>query len=211
VAERLGLEHAASISAPSIENLRSAGTETPSGRLVIDIERLRESRAAAHAAQSVGVAAPAAGDFQNGDGRRFAPPVAHAPYGAPAGPRRFSPAIARFRVFFGEKKTWLGWLTRPIRILLVSMLMLMLAVSAIAFFSARPTRIMAASVAGEGLSNVARFGVIDRAVGDEGDGRRQSRGAKDARRGANPRARSAGPSRAKRIWNKAKKIFKNPF
>jgi serine/threonine protein kinase len=46
-AERLGLEHAGSYGAPSIESLRSAGTETPSGRLVIDIERLRESRAAA--------------------------------------------------------------------------------------------------------------------------------------------------------------------
>ena len=45
-AERLGLEHAASSSAPSIEALRSAGTESPSGRLVIDLGRLRESRAA---------------------------------------------------------------------------------------------------------------------------------------------------------------------
>jgi serine/threonine protein kinase/tetratricopeptide (TPR) repeat protein len=45
-AERLGLEHAAGFSAPTIETLRSAGTETPSGRLVIDIERMREQRAA---------------------------------------------------------------------------------------------------------------------------------------------------------------------
>jgi serine/threonine-protein kinase len=48
VAERLGLEHSAGFSAPTIETLRDAGTETPSGRLVIDIERLRRSRAAAH-------------------------------------------------------------------------------------------------------------------------------------------------------------------
>jgi serine/threonine-protein kinase len=45
VAERLGLEHSAGFSAPTIETLRGAGTETPSGRLVIDIERLRRSRA----------------------------------------------------------------------------------------------------------------------------------------------------------------------
>jgi eukaryotic-like serine/threonine-protein kinase len=51
-AERLGLEHAGSYGAPSIESLRSAGTETPSGRLVIDIERLRESRAAAAKSES---------------------------------------------------------------------------------------------------------------------------------------------------------------
>jgi serine/threonine protein kinase len=46
VAERLGLEHAATSTAPSIEALRSAGTESPSGRLVIDLGRLRENRAA---------------------------------------------------------------------------------------------------------------------------------------------------------------------
>ncbi|HEV2859674.1 MAG TPA: serine/threonine-protein kinase [Pyrinomonadaceae bacterium] len=45
-AERLGLEHQAGFSAPTIETLRDAGTETPSGRLVIDIERLRRNRAA---------------------------------------------------------------------------------------------------------------------------------------------------------------------
>ena len=45
-AERLGLENAAVTSAPNIEALRSVGTESPSGRLVIDISRLRESRAA---------------------------------------------------------------------------------------------------------------------------------------------------------------------
>src|SRR5437764_3320917 len=48
VAERLGLEHSAGFSAPTIETLRDAGTETPSGRLIIDIERLRRSRAASH-------------------------------------------------------------------------------------------------------------------------------------------------------------------
>ena len=45
-AERLGLEHAAASTAPSIEALRNAGTESPSGRLVVDLSRLREHRAA---------------------------------------------------------------------------------------------------------------------------------------------------------------------
>jgi eukaryotic-like serine/threonine-protein kinase len=45
-AERLGLEHAAIASAPNLESLRGIGTESPSGRLVIDISRLRENRAA---------------------------------------------------------------------------------------------------------------------------------------------------------------------
>ena len=45
-AERLGLENAAVTSSPNLAVLRSVGTESPSGRLVIDISRLRESRAA---------------------------------------------------------------------------------------------------------------------------------------------------------------------
>ena len=44
-AERLGLEHHAMKSAPDIEALRGAGVESPSGRLVVDISRLRENRA----------------------------------------------------------------------------------------------------------------------------------------------------------------------
>ena len=44
-AERLGLEHHAFKSAPDIETLRDAGVESPSGRLVVDISRLREKRA----------------------------------------------------------------------------------------------------------------------------------------------------------------------
>jgi serine/threonine-protein kinase len=44
-AERLGLEHNAVKSAPGIEQLRDAGVESPSGRLVVDISRLREKRA----------------------------------------------------------------------------------------------------------------------------------------------------------------------
>lgn len=44
-AERLGLEHHAFRSAPDIEALRDAGVESPSGRLVVDLSRLREKRA----------------------------------------------------------------------------------------------------------------------------------------------------------------------
>jgi len=44
-AEGLGLEHAAITTSPNLAALRSVGTESPSGRLVIDIARLRETRA----------------------------------------------------------------------------------------------------------------------------------------------------------------------
>lgn len=45
-AERLGLEHADSTLAPTLEDLRHAGTESPSGRLVIDLATLRQVQAA---------------------------------------------------------------------------------------------------------------------------------------------------------------------
>jgi eukaryotic-like serine/threonine-protein kinase len=44
-AERLGFEHHAVKSAPDLEALRDAGVESPSGRLVVDLSRLREKRA----------------------------------------------------------------------------------------------------------------------------------------------------------------------
>ncbi|HZI19194.1 MAG TPA: serine/threonine-protein kinase [Pyrinomonadaceae bacterium] len=46
VAERLGLEHSAGFSAPTMEALRESGFETNSGRLVVDIEQARRLRAA---------------------------------------------------------------------------------------------------------------------------------------------------------------------
>jgi serine/threonine protein kinase len=46
VAEDLGLEHAESTLAPSMDALRDAGTESPSGRLVIDLATLRQVQVA---------------------------------------------------------------------------------------------------------------------------------------------------------------------
>jgi serine/threonine protein kinase len=46
IAEDLGLEHADSTLAASLDELRSAGTESPSGRLVIDLATLRQVQAA---------------------------------------------------------------------------------------------------------------------------------------------------------------------
>src|SRR5438132_4544528 len=46
VASDLGLEHFDSILAPSLAELRNAGTESPSGRLVIDLATLRQVQAA---------------------------------------------------------------------------------------------------------------------------------------------------------------------
>lgn len=46
-AEELGFEHADSRHSPSLDDLRIAGTESPSGRLVIDLATLRQVQAAA--------------------------------------------------------------------------------------------------------------------------------------------------------------------
>lgn len=46
-AEELGFEHADSRNSPSLDDLRIAGTESPSGRLVIDLATLRQVQAAA--------------------------------------------------------------------------------------------------------------------------------------------------------------------
>ena len=54
-AERLGFEHHALTSAPNIEALRDAGVESPSGRLVVDISRLREKRAQSSGANEIKV------------------------------------------------------------------------------------------------------------------------------------------------------------
>ena len=54
-AERLGLEHGGLATAPDLDALRNAGTESPSGRLVIDLSRLRENRAATSGASEITV------------------------------------------------------------------------------------------------------------------------------------------------------------
>jgi serine/threonine-protein kinase len=44
-AERLGLEHAELVTVPDLSALRDAGVESPSGRLIVDLSRLRETKA----------------------------------------------------------------------------------------------------------------------------------------------------------------------
>ncbi len=78
-AERLGLEHAALTSSPNLKALRDVGTESPSGRLVIDISRLREHRAANSEANEITVVSSA--------------PLAPAPAGN--GPGSGVPAVAK--------------------------------------------------------------------------------------------------------------------
>jgi eukaryotic-like serine/threonine-protein kinase len=221
VAERLGLEHADSLSAPTIESLRSAGTETPSGRLVIDIERLRQSRAAAINTQVQ------AGSGTDNDASQSSPSsngnpsqtdlVIPAPVIVPAQFHGSSPVIARMRIFFGKKRSWLGWLTRPIRILLISTMALLLLVVAIALTATRTSgKLATASDVGETLNGLAVNESLDAAAAEgEPKGTRQgirnSREARRANSGRQPQPQPRKPSVLSRAKNKLKKIFKNPF
>ena len=221
VAERLGLEHAASISAPTIETLRSAGMETPSGRLVIDIERLRESRAASIAAQASAVEPPAVeAGWQNAGNGNFAPPVAvfpsaaGVPYPAPVFVPQRPPAIARFRIFFGKNQA--GVRTRSGHVWLISMATLLVLGVVIAIIATRSSgKIVAASNMSEALNSMAVFGAKDGGTSlmteegkDAGSRHQGARGARESRRVANTRPQPKKPSKIKRIFNK---IFKNPF
>ena len=58
IAEQLGLEHAAITEVPDLESLRGVGVESPSGRLVIDIAKLRENRAFSSNASEETVVSP---------------------------------------------------------------------------------------------------------------------------------------------------------
>jgi eukaryotic-like serine/threonine-protein kinase len=66
-AERLGFEHSAPTSAPDIQALRDVGTESPSGRLVIDISRLRENRAATSGSEMTVISPALGADVINSD------------------------------------------------------------------------------------------------------------------------------------------------
>ncbi|HEX6185203.1 MAG TPA: serine/threonine-protein kinase [Pyrinomonadaceae bacterium] len=134
VAERLGLEHSAGFSAPTIETLRDAGTETPSGRLIIDIERLRRSRAATQTGEA-GLTTSEE-DVPDTSGRPAAYSAGHAhAAGTPApdseaglresdsgaasvstsgeaAPRRFAGASAAASGRAG--RDWKEWLTHPL-------------------------------------------------------------------------------------------------
>jgi eukaryotic-like serine/threonine-protein kinase len=218
VAERLGLEHAGSLSAPTIESLRSAGTETPSGRLVIDIERLRQSRAAASRVARPDESRPAGGETSSG-----AAVTATELKAAATGVDSPAPPISRMRIFFGMKPTGAepsrsrtGWLLAGAGVALV------LAVGVVAlttsWFSGRGET---ASKISETTGSVAaapppaEAGPVESpspaANGDDGTGTEKQAGRAGGREPRRGRAaqKPKRPSAIKRAWEKFKR--KLPF
>jgi serine/threonine protein kinase len=90
-AEQLGLEHSdSSTTAPTMEELRDAGTQSPSGRLVIDLARLRQVQAMISADNTPRVAAPAAATNAGAVSTNASHPELHrmqVPISASASPR----------------------------------------------------------------------------------------------------------------------------
>ena len=229
VAEHLGLEHAGSLSAPTIETLRSAGTETPSGRLVIDIERLRQSRAAASRATQPdmgGVPPWATTSGQRPAGGETASVTAALDTDSQAaenGKPKPAHPISRMRIFFGKKlpgaepsRTRTRWL------LAGSAVALLLVVGVLAWttswFSGRGAT---ASKISETTGSVATApppveaspveSPSPAAAGDDGTGTEKQAGRAGGREQRRARAgqKPKRPSAIKRAWERFKR--KLPF
>ncbi|MBA2340760.1 MAG: protein kinase [Pyrinomonadaceae bacterium] len=122
-AEQLGLEHAAGFTQPTMEMLRDAGTQTPSGRLVIDIERLREARASA--------VAPAT-TMQNAKTADTAEEHVQRTLGLPANspPRESnSPSASRLNIpFNSSSRDWRASLRNPLVLGAVGLAVVLIAI-----------------------------------------------------------------------------------
>jgi tetratricopeptide (TPR) repeat protein len=143
MAEKLGLEHSAGFSAPTMETLRDVGTETPSGRLIIDLEKMRERRAST--TQSPVAGAPETAEEKAlATGGAVAVPVPPAPQveGAasaqPVASASTGPAVSlSASIAPGRREAWLKFLKQPVVITLVSLAALFLVVAIIALLSTR--------------------------------------------------------------------------
>jgi serine/threonine protein kinase len=138
-AERLGLEHASGHSAPTIESLRGAGTETPSGRLIVDMVRVREHRASITSGEALRSADIA---------KEIPEPASPTPERASDTESNASPATAallvpraqtfsKLRIVFERPEVWLRWLRNPVALTCISLAVLMLVVIVFAIVATR--------------------------------------------------------------------------
>jgi serine/threonine protein kinase len=241
VAQSLGLEHAAGFTAPTFEALRNAGNETPSGRLVIDIERLRESRASTNrntssidgavtgedhsaelsAAPSTAVASAAM--LQDRDSAVASPLDAPHEVVAPVVLGNDPPpTISRFKISLNQKPAGPGVFQRPLTLFGIGIgaLLLAAAVGVGLSRSRTPGQLLPVDKSEVPLSQLVAQGEEFLAQDDEGgnsSGRQGRNGTRDSRHaGNNGTTRAAQqpekkPSKIGSIVNKVKKIFKNPF
>jgi serine/threonine protein kinase len=224
-ADQLGLEHSANLSVPSLETLRSAGTETPSGRLVIDIERLREQRAASISGErKINETSESPILQTNSLLKAAAAPVVVAPV-APVALPALRPAIARIRVIFDQKKPLLR--QTPVLVGLAALLLLVIMVGVVALRSSRgPAANVNAAISPNAAPSEAPSPQATPPSGTEpspqaGGNRTQNsppRHDQANKATANNREKQGGKNilektgeTFKKGARKIKKIFKNPF
>ncbi|HYO92296.1 MAG TPA: serine/threonine-protein kinase, partial [Pyrinomonadaceae bacterium] len=141
LAEKLGLEHSAGFSAPTMETLRDVGTETPSGRLIIDLEKMRERRASTTQAPVAGAPETAEEKALETKGAvavpaQPAPLVEGAATAQPAASAE--PAVSlSAKLAPGRREAWLKFLKQPVVITLISLAALFIVVAIIALLSTR--------------------------------------------------------------------------
>jgi tetratricopeptide (TPR) repeat protein len=160
MAEKLGLEHSAGFSAPTIETLRDVGTETPSGRLVIDIEKMREKRASTTQAEgavstaeervSATVGAAVVDDIADVS-KSSAPAIAETVPNVEA-----TKATDAKRHLGGRREAWLRLLKQPIAIALVALAALFLIITIVAIIATRSPKQSQARASDEADEAVGR-------------------------------------------------------
>jgi eukaryotic-like serine/threonine-protein kinase len=230
-AERLGLEHSENLKATSLETLRSAGTETPSGRLIVDIERLREQRAAAATGDDgkASTTAEIPGAPTESINKAAAEDSLKASTAQAAQTSRpfIPPAIARIRIFFDQKKP----LLRQPRVLAGIIMLLFVAIVAVglavrswrtpaaanintAIDATTPTEAAAPQVTPTPEASPSptdrKNQSTHREEPNKQAGNHEKKNDNNVLDSLKNRAKKIG-SGAKKLGSKAKKIFKNPF
>ncbi|HEX8649418.1 MAG TPA: serine/threonine-protein kinase [Pyrinomonadaceae bacterium] len=220
MAERLGLEHAAGHSAPTLETLRSTATETPSGRLVVDIARLRERRAAT-----------------SGDALLSASAVNEKILAAEAEAASASPATADLlhteptllspaKIPNGQKAAWLKWARQPVVLTYIGLAAFVLLVVILAVIAMRSpstyvspashaagTAVESPAASEVGLPEVAPSASPSPAPAEKETAPKQP-SARDRGQGSRrpaPAAKPKQPSKVGKVFGKIKKVFKKPF
>ncbi|HEY0005759.1 MAG TPA: serine/threonine-protein kinase [Pyrinomonadaceae bacterium] len=239
VALRLGLEHVAGYNTQTLENLRTAGTETPSGRLVIDIERLRQERAAStsNPRETTLLSSRTADGDGNGEDQNAQPASSSQPVAAYAAPAVASaqavatpalagpattpfeePQVARFHVPLERKPLagWRAWVRNPTVLLVAGLSALTLIFVIIAANSGNKA---AAPNANQTASNLP---VVEASPSpaqsaspspteDPREASRRRQQERETRPGQRRDNRKKEPGKVGKFVNKVKKIFKNPF
>ena len=220
MAERLGLEHAAGHSAPTLETLRSTATETPSGRLVVDIARLRERRAAT-----------------SGDALLSANAVNEKILAAEAEAASASPATAALlnteptlvspaKIPNAQKDGWLKWARQPVVLTYIGLtafvlLVVILAINAMRSPStyvspashAAGTAVESPAASEVGLPEVAPSVSPSPASAEKETAPKRASARNRSRSSSRPApaARPKQPSKVGKVFGKIKKVFKKPF